>query len=155
MNEIRMPHNTLVIVADGRKVLFLRNHGDERFADLRIDQVFVDANPPTREQGTDKPGRAFGRDGGRRSAIEPTDWHNIEAHRFAREVAGVLERLVREQRIKALVIAAPPRTLSDLREALHTDIKQRVIAEFDKDLTHHPVNEIEQHLVGYSIVPPD
>ena len=153
MSELRMPHNTLVLVGDGRKALFLRNHGDEKFADLRVERVFADANPPTHEQGADKPGRAFASVGERRSAVEPTDWHDIEEHRFARVVAGALERLVREQRIRALVIAAPPRTLSDLRQALHADVKQCVIAQLDKDLTHHPVNEIEKHLVGSSIMP--
>ena len=153
MNQIRMPHDTLVLVGDGRKALFLRNQGDEKFADLRVKRVFADANPPTHEQGTDKPGRAFASVGERRSAVEPTDWHDLEEHRFAREVAGALENLVRQERIKAVVIVAPPRALSDLRQALHPCVKVRIIAELDNDLTHHPVNEIEKHLVGYSIVP--
>jgi protein required for attachment to host cells len=42
--------------------------------------------------------------------------------------------------------------LSDLRRLLHAEVKQCLIAEVAKDLTHHPVNEIEKHLVGYSIV---
>jgi protein required for attachment to host cells len=152
MREIRLPHDAFVMVGDGRKALLLRNHGDEKFANLRVERVFANENPPTREQGTDKPGRAFASVGNRRSSVEPTDWHDIAEHRFASEVAGALEKLVREKRIKALVIAAPPRTLSDLRRLLHAEVKQCLIAEVAKDLTHHPVNEIEKHLVGYSIV---
>jgi len=147
MSEIRMPHDALVLIGDGRKALFLRNHGDEKFPDLRVERVFADVNPPTHEQGTDRPGRVYSSAGGsRRSGIEGTDWHDIEEHKFAREVAAALEKLVRDSKIKALVIASPPRTLAELRHALHADVKKCIIAELPKDLTNHPVNEIEKHL---------
>jgi protein required for attachment to host cells len=54
----------------------------------------------------------------------------------------------RVRKVKALVVVAPPRTLADLRVAFHSDVKGRIIAEIDKDLTKHPVHEIEKHLVG-------
>jgi protein required for attachment to host cells len=149
MGEIRMPHDALVLVGDGRKTLFLRNHGDEKFPDLRVERVFADVNPPTHEQATDKPGRAFSSaDGSRRSGLEDTDWHGLEEHRFTRDVATALEGLVRDKKIKALIIASPPRTLAELRHALHADVKKRIIAELAKDLTNHPVHEIEKHLAG-------
>jgi protein required for attachment to host cells len=31
---------------------------------------------------------------------------------------------------------------------LHPDVKKLVIAELAKDLTKHPVNEIEKHILG-------
>lgn len=146
---VTIPHDTLVLVGDGRKALFLRNRGDAKFPDLRVERVFADANPPTHEQGTDKPGRAYARAGtNRRSGVEQTDWHDIEEHRFARDVAAALEQLVRAAKIKRLVIASPPRTLADLRQALHADVKKCIIAELPKDLTHHPVHEIEKHLLA-------
>ena len=145
-----IPHNAVVFVGDGRKALFLRNAGDEKFPNLKTEQVFVDQNPATHDQGTDRPGRLFAgataRD--KRSALEPTDWHELEQHRFARMVADEFEKLVRERKVKAVVIAAPPRILAELRQALHGDVKARVMAEVDKDLTKHPVYEIEKHLVG-------
>jgi protein required for attachment to host cells len=104
----------------------------------------------THDQGSDKPGRLFAganaRD--RRGAIEATDWHELEEQRFARMVAEAFEKLVRERKVKAVVIAAPPRTLAELRQAFHPDVKARIMAEVDKDLTKHPVYEIEKHLVG-------
>jgi len=145
-----IPHNAVVFVGDGRKALFLRNAGDEKFPNLKTEQVFVDQNPATHDQGTDRPGRLFAgataRD--KRSALEPTDWHELEQHRFARMVADEFEKLVRERKVKAVVIAAPPRILAELRQALHGDVKARVMAEVDKDLTKHSVYEIEKHLVG-------
>jgi len=138
----------VVFVGDGRKALFLRNQGDAKFPNLRVERAFVDANPPTHEQGSDRPGRAFSSINSRRSSVAQTDWHELEEKTFARDVAAQLERVVRERGIKALVIAAPPRTLAELRHAFHADVKSRIVAELDKDLTKHPVYEIEKHLVG-------
>jgi protein required for attachment to host cells len=148
MTKIHIPHDAIVFVGDGCKALFLRNDGDEKFPNLRTERVFLDHNPPTHEQGTDKPGRSFSSVGHGRSAVEQTDWHDLEQHRFARVVAEALEKLMRERHVKALVIVAPPRTLADLRQALHKDVKAGIIAEIDKDFTGQPVYEIEKHLAG-------
>ena len=53
---------------------------------------------------------------------------------------------MRERNVKALVVVAPPRTLADLRFAFHSDVKKRIIAGINKDLTKHPVLAIEKHL---------
>src|SRR5690349_17574235 len=67
----KLPHDALVFVGDGRKALFLRNAGDAKFPDLRTEQVFKDDNPPSHEQGTDKPGRGFASAGShRRGSME-------------------------------------------------------------------------------------
>ena len=68
-------------------------------------------------------------------------------HRFVERVAAALENVVRSRAVPALVIAAPPRTLADLRQAFHADVKKRIVAEVGKDLTGHPVSEIETHLL--------
>jgi protein required for attachment to host cells len=148
MTKIHIPHDAIVFVGDGCKALFLRNEGDEKFPNLKTERVFVDNNPPTREQGTDRPGRSYSSVGHGRSAVEQTDWHELEQHHFARVVAEALEKLVRERHVKAVVIAAPPRTLADLRQAFHKDVKARIIAEVHKDFTKQPVYEIEKHLAG-------
>ena len=106
MSKIHIPHDAIVFVGDGHKALFLRNEGDEKFPNLKTERVFVDTNPPTHEQGTDKPGRAYSSVGPGHSAVEPTDWHLLEKHHFARVVAQALEKLVRERHTKAVVIAA-------------------------------------------------
>ena len=82
----------------------------------------------------------------RRSAVEATDWHEIEEHRFVQKMSEALERLVRESNAPALVIVAPSRTLADLRDALHPDVKAKVALEINKDLTKIPVWEIEKHI---------
>ena len=146
MAKINLPHDAFVFVGDGRKALFLRNEGDEKFLNLKTEQVLVDQNPPTREQGSDQPGRAFASVGSRRSAVEDADWHVLEEQRFAHEVAAALQRIVRDRKVKALVVVAPPKTLAELRKAFHSEVKNRIVAEIDKDLTKQPVYEIEKHL---------
>jgi protein required for attachment to host cells len=148
MTKIQIPHDAIVFVGDGRKALFLRNAGDEKFPNLKTERVFTDVNPPTHEQGADRPGRSYSSVGHGRSAVSQTDWHELEEHHFTRMVAEALEKLVRESHVKALLIAAPPRTLADLRQAFHKDVKARIIAEVHKDLTKEPVYEIEKHLAG-------
>jgi protein required for attachment to host cells len=146
---LRIPHNALVFVGDGSKALILRNEGDAQFLNLRTEQVFTDTNPATHEQGTDRPGRAFSSvGGGMRSSMGQTDWHKLEEHRFAEQVAAALERMVRDRGVAALVVVAPPRALADLRKAFHPDVKKKIIAEIDKDLTKHPLDQIEKHLAA-------
>ena len=149
-NKINIPHDAIVFVGDGRKALFLRNAGDEKFPNLTTEQVFVDDNPATHDQGSERPGRLFAHAGAKdqRSAIEPTDWHEIEEHRFARRVAQALETVVRSHRPNKLFIVAPARTLADLRRALHPDVRKAVAAEIAKDLTGHPVPEIARVLTA-------
>jgi len=149
MSKLKIPHNAFVFVGDGRKALFLRNEGDEKYPNLKTERVFEDVNPLTHEQGSERPGRvskAF--DSGQRSSVEPVDWHKIEENRFARQVAAAMEEIVRTRKVPALVIVAPPRTLADLRTAFHADVQSRIIAEINKDLTNHPVGDIEKHLTA-------
>ncbi len=148
MKKLTIPHDAFVFVGDGRKALFLRNEGDEKFLNLKTERVFVDQNPPAREQGTDKPGRAFPSVGTQRSAMEPTDWHDIEEHRFAERASGAIERLMRARSAPARVVAAPPRTLADLRAALRPDVKARIVLEINRDFVNQPVWEIERHVVA-------
>ena len=149
MTKLKIPHDAFVFVGDGRKALFLRNDGDEKFPNLRTETVFEDVNPRSHEQGSERPGCVSnGSQAGHRSAVEPTDWHDIEEHHFARKVAAAMEEVIRTRKVRALVVVAPPRTLADLREAFHSDVKACIIAEINKDLTKQPVWEIEKHLTG-------
>jgi len=148
MTQLKIPHNAFVFVGDGRKAMFLRNDGDEKFLNLKAEGVFNDDNPLTHEQGSERPGRIGKSSASQRSAVEAVDWHHIEEHRFAQKVAAAMERVVRARKVPALVIVAPPKTLADLRNAFHADVQARVIAEIHKDLTKHPISEIERHLTS-------
>jgi protein required for attachment to host cells len=142
MARIDIPQGALVLVGDGRKALFLRNRGTPLHVDLATERVLEHDNPETREQGSDRPGRYLGPDGVSRSALEQTDWHQLEEDRFATEISQALYRLAHANRFDHLIVVAPPKTLGTLRSAFHKEVATRVVAEIPKDLTGHSLPEI-------------
>ena len=79
--------DSLILVGDGQKALFLRNKGNARQVHLVVERVLERENPPTREQGTDRPGRSIASVGAARSAVEEADWHHLAKERFCEELA--------------------------------------------------------------------
>jgi protein required for attachment to host cells len=149
MTDLIIPHDAYVFVGDGRKALVLRNVGSAAAPHLETERVFVDQkNPSTHEQGSDRPGSSHSSVGPRRSSVTQTDWHDLEEHKFAHDVASTLGRIVRERKVKTLIVVAPPRALADLRKAFADEVKSKIVAEIDNDLTRHPVADITKHLVG-------
>jgi protein required for attachment to host cells len=149
MQENWIAHDTWILVGDGRKALVLRNEGTPQDPQLNVFNVWKDErNPPTREQGTDRPGRVMQSTDGRRSAVGQTDWHEIAEDRFAAEVASHLNAAAQSNQFEKLILVAPPGTLAALRKNLHPKTSERVIAEIDKDLTKHPVPEIARVLTS-------
>ena len=140
----RVPHNALLLVGDGQKALFLRNKGNANRVDLVVERILARDNPPTREQGTDRPGRSSASPGVARSAMEEADWHHLAKDRFADELADALYRHAHANLFDQLVIIAPPKILGNLRKAFHPEVAERVAAEIPKELTSHPVAEIER-----------
>jgi protein required for attachment to host cells len=142
---MRIEKGAWVLVADGEKYLLLENVGNHQRLDLQVIRHREVESPPTREQGTDRPGR-FDDPGPGRSAAEETDWHRLGKERFAKDLAERLRGWALGNRFDALVLAADPRTLGVLRPALHKAVAERVVGEVDKDLTRMPVDEIERVL---------
>jgi len=136
-----------VLVGDGRRALFFSNHGDADLLDLRVVETRVDENPPTREQGSDAPGRAFAGAGAQaRSAMGNVDWHELEEARFARAMADRINAAAESGEMKEIVIVAPPKTLGEIRKELSVKAQGAVAGELHKDLTKHPLPEIEKAL---------
>jgi protein required for attachment to host cells len=146
MTHVHIPQNALVLVGDGRRALFLRNRGTPREVELIVERELQQDNPPTREQGTDRPGRKPGSDGVSRSAIEETDWHHQAEQRFATVIADTLYEMEHAHQFDELVVVAPPKMLGDLRAAFHPEVAHCVVAEVPKDLTSHPVPELSRLL---------
>lgn len=141
-------HDSLVLVGDGQKALFLRNKGDAGRVQLVVEDIFERDNPPTREQGTDRPGRSVASVGTARSAMEEVDWHHLEKERFAEEVAAALYRYAHDNRFEELIVVAPPKVLGTLRKAFHAEVAGRIVAEIPKEMTSHPIPEIERHITA-------
>lgn len=149
---MQVPHDAVVVVADGRKMLFLRNEGDARNPNLQVEKKVVDKhNPAHHDQATDLAGGAMGtRTSGAQwggGNMDEVDFHQLEEDRFAAETAALLKERALRQDFEALIIVAPPKTLGELRKHYHKEVSDRLTGELAKDLTDHPVSEIEQALL--------
>ena len=168
---MHVPHNSVVVVADGRKMLFLRNEGDDVHPNLIVETAQEKPNPATRDQATDAAGGAsstqsgpgapnvaqggsgHARGGGAqfapsRGSCEQTDFHQLEEDRFAAEVADLLKKRALRNDFESLIIVAPPKTLGEMRKHYHKEVSERLTGELDKDLTGHPIPDIEQALLS-------
>lgn len=143
---MRVPHNSCIVVTDGEKMLLFRNDGDGEYPNLTVERKREQENPADREQKSDQPGRAFASVGNGRTAYEETDFHQLGEDRFAAETAELLKKRALDNDFDSLIIVAPPRTLGELRKHYHKEVAKRLAGEIAKDLTGHPVEEIEKIL---------
>ena len=150
---MRVPHNAFVLVADGRKMLFLRNEGDAEFPNLQVEDVREQDNPATSDQGTDAPGTAFSSTGSGRSSYEQTDFHQIEEDRFAAGAAAMLNDRALRNEFESLIVIAPPKTLGVLRKKFHKEVERRIVVTLNKEMTDRPIPDIEDLLVGEAAPP--
>ena len=136
---------TWVVVADGKKALYFRNEDTDIHPQLRtLSAAYID-NPPTREQGSERPGRMNdGSAGGaRKSSFESADWHQIGEDRFAKAITENLNKAAFADAFDHVVIFAPPKALGEMRTHYHDELRKRIIAEVDRDLTGHAIEDIE------------
>ncbi len=138
---------TWIIVADGSRARVLANDGPGKGLRPAIAGEFHHDAPPTHLLGTDKPGRVAPMAGASRSAIQPhMDWHQFEKDKFGQEMAGLLNDAADRKTYDDLIVVAPARTLSTLRQSLSAKASELIRAELAKDLTHVPLNEMPEHL---------
>lgn len=148
-----LPHNALVLVADGRKMLFFRNRGDEGQIDLRTEAHDQREELKNRELRTDAPGTAAvaGSSGGadvHRPMMEETDFQQQEEDRWIKDAAEELKRRALRNDYDALAVVAPPKALGVLRKCLHKEVEKRLICTVNKEMSGRPVPDIEALLVG-------
>jgi protein required for attachment to host cells len=166
---MHVPHNAFVLVADGRKMLFFRNEGDADYPNLQVETAQEQPNPRDIDQKTDKAGRALSTQGGAnapagasggdnhaggggagfaqsRGTMGEVDFHQQEEDRFAAETAAMLNKQALAGAFEQLIIVAPPKTLGALRKHYGKELSNRLAGELAKDLTGHPVADIEAAL---------
>ena len=141
---MQVPNGSCVVVADGKKMLFFRNEGDAEFMKLEVERKREQDNPATRDQKTAEAGRAFPSSGPGHHAYSETDFHQLEEDRFAAETAEILKKRALNNDFDSLIVVAPPRTLGELRKHYHKEVEKRLSGEIAKDLTGHPVEQIEK-----------
>ena len=143
-----LPHNALVLVADGRKMLFFRNHGDEDQIDLRTEAHDERHDRRDRDIKTDAPGLVQQSAGYGRSTYEETDFQQQEEDRWIKDAADELKRRALSNDFDALAIVAPPRALGVLRRELHKEVERRLVCAVNKEMSGRTIPDIEALLNG-------
>ncbi|WP_119389628.1 baeRF12 domain-containing protein [Taklimakanibacter lacteus] len=131
----RLKRNDWIVATDGGRALILRNDGTVREPKLTLLRKHDQYVPPTRDLGTDKPGRTHASVGPGRSAMEPTDFHQQAEDRLMAEVAANLAEDLRRREFSTLVVAAAPASLGALRKAMSPELRKAIIAEVPKNFT--------------------
>jgi protein required for attachment to host cells len=131
MSEM-IPHNAMIVVADGIGARFFRNSGHEGRLHLTVD-------------GDLKPHHLLNEGPSGHRPKESSHQQTDEAT-FVKQLANELYRLAHARELTALVVIADPRTLGTLRPLLHTEVQERIIQEIAKTLTHASTAEIEKAL---------
>lgn len=145
-----LPNNALVLVADGTKVLFLRNHGDENQIDLRTEAHDQREDRKDGEIKTDAPGSTQQSGGYGRSTYEEPDYHQQEEDRWIKDAASDLKARALRNDFDALAIVAPPKALGTLRKELHKEVERRIVCSVNKEMSGRPIPDIEALLNGHT-----
>lgn len=148
MPGLSILENEWVVVCDGAKALVLQNDGDARSPNLKTIEVFEQKAQPTRELGTDAPGRSHAA-GHIRTTFEQTDWHDQAEQEFLTRLVRHLGDVLGADKTRSVIMVAPPRALGMLRSAYSETLKNAIRAELDKDLVKMPVYEIEKRLLHH------
>jgi protein required for attachment to host cells len=135
-----------VVLCDGRKAIIAVNVGDPDLVNLKVLEEHDAPNPPTHEQGSDRPGRVHESHGNSRSAMEQTDWHANAERAFLAGIAERLDKAVSAREVSRFLIVAPPRALGMIRGLLKPETRRHVFAELRRDYVKMPVHQIETHL---------
>lgn len=127
-----IPANALIVVADAGKAILFRNTGTGHALELREERRLTPDT--TAEQGP--------------SGSRPPDQSLSQTHgaSFVNTVAHVLQSMHGKNDFSALFLVAPPKTLGELRSALHKSVEGTVVGSLSKDLTNQPLAAIHKAL---------
>jgi protein required for attachment to host cells len=145
-----LPHDALVLVADGRKMLFFRNHGDESQIDLRTESHDKRSDRKERDYRTDAPGVARQSFGSNFPTLGETEFQQQEEDRWIKDAADELKARVLRHEFDALAIVAPPKALGVLKKCLHKEVEKRIVCTVNKEMSGRPVPDIEALLNGHT-----
>jgi protein required for attachment to host cells len=128
----KIPHNALVVVADGTGARFFRNSGHEK-------KVLLSA------EGEFKPTTLLDDGPAGKRPPESSNPETDEAT-FAKQLAKELYRRAHRGNFAALVLIADPQTLGQIRPTLHKEVRDRLVSEIGKTLTKSSITDIQKVL---------
>ena len=136
-----------VRVADAARARLFQVEQPQQTLSAALGRELIGSNLPSREIGSDRPGRTFDSGGeGRHAKEPPTDPARHAQAEFAREVVRLLDEERESRSFERLIVVAPPQFLGDLRAAMSQQLREAVSAEVAKDLSKLPLHELQDHL---------
>ena len=149
MTALTLRRDARLMVCDGKTALFLRNDGPPGHESFAIEtSTRQDLPGHTADMGADRPGRVGNSRTGRKSSIEPPDWHSEQEASFVAGATRAFAAWCDEKPESQIVVVAPPRALATIRETASPALLARCVAQIDKDLTKHPVADIQRIVLG-------
>ena len=130
MTADKIPHNALIVVADGTGARFFRNSGQENKVSLSAEGEFQPTDLLNEGPAGKRPPE---------SSNQETD----EAT-FAKQLAKELYRRAHSGDFAALVLIADPQTLGQIRPTLHKEVQDRLVSEVGKTLTKASIADIQK-----------
>ncbi len=140
------PLTLWIVIADGEHARFVQPDADNVLRTLNsLDST--SAHLRSRDIGTDRPGRSFESSGGAHHGVgQRHDLHAMEKDRFVRLVGEQINAAARRDELDELLLIAPPRALSELREALDASAQAKLVGALEKDLVKTPDHELWPHV---------
>lgn len=132
--------DTLYCIADERGFRLLRGHGG------RMEAVHAAGADDFPDWSHALSGRGRNQSGGISFGTGGGDAAEIERPRLAKHIVTALEAEWRAGGVGGIVVAAGPKMLGALRDALPKDLAQEVTAEFSKDLSDVRDEDLLDHL---------
>lgn len=130
--SVNYPDNTLVIVADGTQAIALVNQSGD--GSLQLKQT---GTLGPKDLADDGPA------GNRPAESSPQE---TDEATFAKQLAEYLNRHASKSAFPALVLAADPQTLGQIRRSLHQSVTEKLLGEVAKTLTNSPADDIERSI---------
>lgn len=147
---MKRDHHIWIVIADGVHAQFFTP--DRDLTRLELDgpkeMRWATGQKLARDLKSDGPGRSFSSaQNGTRHAIEPKhDYHKLEKHKFVAALANALDRAASDEAFQTLILAAPRRSLGELRAELSARVKARIAEEIAKDLANLAPHELWERL---------
>lgn len=137
---------TWVLAANGSRARLFANIDRRRAFRLLEEFEHPAARKKDQDLVTDRDGR-YRSMGEKLNAFEtPTEPKEVEAERFAEELARVLDQGRTRRQYERLIIAASPHFLGLLKANLDPQVQRRVSKTIDKDFTGVDADQLPQKL---------
>ncbi len=149
MTANMLHHKACLLVCDGHRALFVVNEGHPGHLDLHVQrEVSRHAPAHNAQMGTDRPGLSRNVTGTAGTSLPGADWHRLDEEAFMNRSLAEFGAFAKETGADQVGFVAPPHALAALRKHMPHALKEQCVLEVDKDLTKHPVSEMQKILLN-------